>query len=104
MILKILWWHGHIVTVIVAFLILVRTLLHCYNMPVPIHATLAQLVEHLIRNEKVAGSIPAGGSKHKTRRVYRPRVSYNGYYMTFPRLRQGFDSPHPHHFLAGIAF
>lgn len=25
-------------------------------------ATLAQLVEHLIRNEKVAGSIPAGGS------------------------------------------
>ena len=26
------------------------------------HATLAQLVEHLIRNEEVAGSIPAGGS------------------------------------------
>ena len=26
------------------------------------YATLAQLVEHLIRNEKVAGSIPAGGS------------------------------------------
>ena len=26
-------------------------------------ATLAQLVEHLIRNEKVAGSIPAGGSR-----------------------------------------
>lgn len=25
-------------------------------------ATLAQSVEHLIRNEKVAGSIPAGGS------------------------------------------
>ena len=25
-------------------------------------ATLAQLVEHLIRNEEVAGSIPAGGS------------------------------------------
>lgn len=26
------------------------------------YATLAQLVEHLIRNEEVAGSIPAGGS------------------------------------------
>lgn len=26
------------------------------------YATLAQLVEHLTRNEKVAGSIPAGGS------------------------------------------
>jgi hypothetical protein len=26
-------------------------------------ATLAQSVEHLIRNEKVAGSIPAGGSR-----------------------------------------
>ena len=29
---------------------------------VPGYATLAQLVEHLIRNEEVAGSIPAGGS------------------------------------------
>ena len=28
-----------------------------------LRATLAQLVEHLIRNERVAGSIPAGGSK-----------------------------------------
>jgi hypothetical protein len=27
-----------------------------------LRATLAQLVEHLIRNERVAGSIPAGGS------------------------------------------
>ena len=25
------------------------------------------------------------------------RVSYNGYYVTFPRLRQEFDSPYPHH-------
>ena len=24
------------------------------------------------------------------------RVSYNGYYVTFPRLRQEFDSPYPH--------
>lgn len=24
------------------------------------------------------------------------RVSYNGHYVTFPRLRQEFDSPHPH--------
>lgn len=23
------------------------------------------------------------------------RVSYNGYYVTFPRLRRGFDSLHP---------
>jgi hypothetical protein len=29
------------------------------------NATLAQLVEHLIRNEKVAGSIPAGGSTNR---------------------------------------
>ena len=28
-----------------------------------VYATLAQLVERLIRNEEVAGSIPAGGSK-----------------------------------------
>ena len=27
------------------------------------HATLAQLVERLIRNQQVAGSIPAGGSR-----------------------------------------
>lgn len=26
-------------------------------------------------------------------------MSYNGYYVTFPRLRQEFDSPHPHHAL-----
>ena len=25
------------------------------------------------------------------------RVSYNGHYVTFPRSRRGFDSPHPHH-------
>ena len=25
------------------------------------------------------------------------RASYNGYYVTFPRLRRGFDSLHPHH-------
>lgn len=24
------------------------------------------------------------------------RVSYNGYYMTFPRLKPEFDSLHPH--------
>ena len=28
------------------------------------HATLAQLVERLIRNQQVAGSIPAGGSRN----------------------------------------
>jgi hypothetical protein len=28
----------------------------------PLQATLAQLVERLIRNQQVAGSIPAGGS------------------------------------------
>jgi hypothetical protein len=32
-------------------------LIHWFN------ATLAQLVERLIRNQQVAGSIPAGGSK-----------------------------------------
>ena len=26
------------------------------------------------------------------------RVSYNGYYVTFPRSRRGFDSLYPHHF------
>ena len=31
-----------------------------------IYATLAQLVEHLIRNEEVAGSIPVGGSTSST--------------------------------------
>lgn len=25
------------------------------------------------------------------------RVSYNGYYVAFPRPRRGFDSRHPHH-------
>jgi hypothetical protein len=34
-------------------------------------ATLAQLVERLIRNQQVAGSIPAGGSSLKSR-VYEP--------------------------------
>ena len=29
-----------------------------------VEATLAQLVEHLIRNQRVAGSTPAGGSKN----------------------------------------
>jgi hypothetical protein len=29
---------------------------------ISVYATLAQLVEHLIRNEKVSGSIPLGGS------------------------------------------
>lgn len=38
------------------------TVFICYNTGWP-DATLAQLVEHLIRNEEVAGSIPAGGSK-----------------------------------------
>jgi hypothetical protein len=33
----------------------------CYKEEV--RATLAQLVERLIRNQQVAGSIPAGGSK-----------------------------------------
>ena len=38
-----------------------------------VNATLAQLVEHLIRNEEVASSILAGGSM---------RVLYNGHYVT----------------------
>lgn len=33
------------------------------------YATLAQLVEHLIRNEEVAGSIPAGGSIFSLQRI-----------------------------------
>ena len=32
------------------------------------------------------------------------RVSYNGYYVTFPRLRRGFDSLHPHHVVARLPF
>ena len=31
-------------------------------------ASVAQLVEHLIRNEEVAGSIPAAGSKWKRKK------------------------------------
>jgi hypothetical protein len=31
------------------------------------------------------------------------RVSYNGHYVAFPRLRRGFDSLHPHH-LANIRY
>lgn len=27
-----------------------------------------------------------------------PRVSYNGYYVSFPRIRRGFDSLHPHQY------
>ena len=34
--------------------------------PCPPRATLAQLVERLIRNQQVAGSIPAGGSTKNT--------------------------------------
>jgi hypothetical protein len=34
-----------------------------------------------------------------TRRKSNKRVSYNGYYMSFPRMRRGFDSRHPHHLL-----
>ena len=30
------------------------------------------------------------------------RVSHNGYYVTFPRLRREFDSPHPHHYRTKI--
>jgi hypothetical protein len=30
-------------------------------------------------------------------------VSYNGYYVTFPRLRRGFDSLHPQHVVARLA-
>jgi hypothetical protein len=64
-------------------------------------ATLAQLVERLTRNEKVAGSIPAGGSiLHCHSNMSHKRVSYNGYYVAFPRLRRGFDSRHPHHVIA----
>lgn len=32
------------------------------------------------------------------------RVSYNGYYVAFPRLRRGFDSLHPHQRLTFVAF
>lgn len=32
------------------------------------------------------------------------RVSYNGYYVSFPRKRREFDSLHPHHFLLSILF
>ncbi len=39
-------------------------------------ATLAQLVEHLIRNENVAGSNPAGGSIAKKLPLYLP-ISLN---------------------------
>ncbi len=39
---------------------LLRFVLSCYDPKV--RATLAQLVERLIRNQQVAGSIPAGGS------------------------------------------
>lgn len=35
--------------------------------PLDSSAPLAQLVEHLTRNEKVAGSIPAGGSRWRFR-------------------------------------
>ena len=31
-------------------------------------------------------------------------MSYNGYYVTFPRLRRGFDSLHPHHVVARLSF
>lgn len=31
------------------------------------------------------------------------RLSYNGYYVTFPRLRRGFDSLQPHHFYETVA-
>lgn len=55
-----------------------------YNDAVVRYATLAQLVEQLTRNEQVWGSNPQGGSiLHQAHE----RVSYSGYYVTFPRLR-----------------
>lgn len=39
-------------------------------------ATVAQLVEHLIRNERVAGSSPVCGSNKKLRRGFYPRLFY----------------------------
>jgi hypothetical protein len=38
----------------------------CKLLQLKLHATLAQLVERLIRNQQVAGSIPAGGSSSKS--------------------------------------
>jgi hypothetical protein len=49
-------------------------------------ATLAQLVERLIRNQQVAGSIPAGGSSFKSitygpgEAGFRVFISQNGHY------------------------
>jgi hypothetical protein len=40
----------------------------CYDMLTK-EATLAQLVERLIRNQQVAGSIPAGGSISNSKHV-----------------------------------
>lgn len=38
------------------------------------YAALAQLAEHLIRNQRIAGSIPAGGSTN--RRTYVSHMSF----------------------------
>ena len=32
------------------------------------------------------------------------RVSYNGYYVSFPRMRREFDSLHPHQRLSEVFF
>jgi hypothetical protein len=44
------------------------------------------VVEQLTENQRVASSILARGTK---------RVSYNGYYMTLPMSKRGFNSLHP---------
>lgn len=42
-------------------------------------ATLAQLVEHRIRNPKAAGSIPAGGSIRKINKLqYKHKADFRG--------------------------
>src|SRR3989344_2091982 len=77
--------------------------------PAPFHADIAQLVEQHFRKVKVGGSIPPIGSSIKRCGVRKAgvwgsspqggsilvRVSYNGHYVAFPRLRRGFDSRHP---------
>lgn len=63
----------------------------------------------------VASGLPCAGSASAQRTqtcgagagvVYwgSKRVSYNGYYVSFPRMRREFDSLHPHQRLSEVFF
>lgn len=53
-------------------------------------------IEEKEQPETLALLKPGAMRKNVVLSHYLVRVSYNGHYVAFPRLRRGFDSRHPH--------